>query len=165
MSWIPPTRTAGAAITVIVAIFVLVVPPAGADDSVALNGHYLAVSDGKWSKTGDRDYDQPTVTNIWTIATVCENFQRCQGEVVSDAGWTATIKLLSGTWYVGPRVHESWAPCPNGTAASGSQQYRFWTDPDNPAILTGWDKTRTASGACGRNRSVEVQMPFHLSPL
>lgn len=134
-----------------------------AGDDIALNGRYRAVSDGQWAKTNDRFHDEATVTSIWTINSSCADYLDCTGRVVSDAGWSADIQYLSAVWYVKRRL-DGWEKCPDGSTAAGEQTYKFWPDPANHAKLIGSDKTIAASGACGINKPLVIDIRFTLTP-
>lgn len=135
-------------------------PAHAGDCGVPLNGTYTAFSDGQWAKTNDSYHDEASVTNSWTVTTTCSGYLDCQGQVSSDGGWVASAKCTSGTWIVARDV-PNWEPCANGTAATGTQKFNFWsTAPDK---FTGWDKTVGPSGACGINKWLAISMPFTLT--
>ncbi|MBX7453949.1 hypothetical protein GR927_38745 [Mycolicibacterium sp. 3033] len=136
---------------------------AAPNDGVALNGVYTVVSDGQMARTNERFRDEATVIARWTVSSDCTTFQDCTGRVDSDQGWTADITYLSNVWYV-RRTLPNWEPCPDGTAAPGEQTYFFWRDPDDTAILTGWDETKGPSGACGINKQLVIKLPLRLTP-
>jgi hypothetical protein len=47
-----------------------VVPLAHATaDEIAVNGTYLATSDGQWAKTNESYHDEKSVTQTWTITS------------------------------------------------------------------------------------------------
>lgn len=73
-------------------------PTSPADtDGTAVNGRFTAVSDGQWAKTNESFRDEATVTDTWTITSQCANAFECTGQIVSDRGWTAELRYLSGT--------------------------------------------------------------------
>lgn len=152
----------------IAALFVVAtqLPPGIADtDGTAVNGRFTAVSDGQWAKTNEKFRDEATVTDTWTISSECSNAFECSGQIVSDQGWTAELRYLSGQWRA-RRTVENWEPCADGSAAPGRQDFTFWpdrTDHYNAAVLTGWDETVGPSGACGINRSLTIRMPLRLT--
>jgi hypothetical protein len=137
-------------------------PPGHASpDDMALNGTYTAISDGQWAKTDMSYHDEASVTSTWTVTSSCVSFLSCTGTVVSDQGWTGNARFMSGQWLVTHTVPD-WERCDDGTAAPGDQQFSFWPDRTAPPNLKGWDKTIGASGACGINKWLTVEMPFKL---
>ena len=159
-----------------VMVSVLAAPTAGADDSLAayaLNGRFLVTSNGDWAKTNDVYHDEQTVRQVWTITSSCVDTETCAGKVTSSQGWSADLTYTSQWWTV-RRVLDKWQPCPDGTAAAGTQTYRFWGQlPDgdglvaytNATLLAGVDKTMGNSGDCGINRPLEISVPLRLQKL
>lgn len=137
-----------------------VAPTAGATDWPTLNGTYAAVSDGQWAKTREVYHDESTVNSTWTITSECATHSECTGRIVSDQGWTADAKFSFGLWFVEHEV-PNWEPCNDGTSAPGRQQFTFY--PVGPTTLVGKDKTIGASGACGINNWLTIEMPFRLT--
>lgn len=141
-------------------------PAALADtDGTAVNGRFTAVSDGQWAKTNETFRDEGTVIDTWTITSHCANAFDCIGQVVSDMGWTAELRYLSGQWRA-RRTVPDWEPCPDGSAAPGRQDFTFWparADDYHASVLTGWDETVGPTGACGINRSLTIRMPLRLT--
>jgi hypothetical protein len=143
-------------------------PSAGASqDDMALNGTYVVTANGEWAKTNDSYHDESVVRSTWTITSSCSNPVDCTGQVVSDEGWTAPIVHTSDAWIVDRDV-ANWEPCPDGTAATGHQRYRFWpvdatgyVTPGSPT-LGGEQRTTGPSGACGVNRILVIRMPVRL---
>lgn len=130
---------------------------ASADDP-ALNGKYRATSDGQWAQTNDQFHTEATVTSIWTISSSCNNPQDCSGQVTSDQGWTAPLKLVGGAIWIVAHDVPNWEQCGDGMpAATGHQIFRFTT-----LDLAGDDKTTGPSGACGVNKWLTVDLPFKL---
>lgn len=159
------TRVAGLGCSVMVAVMLAGVhsATAAADDEIAVNGVYTAVSDGQWAATNERFEERPSLISTWTISSSCANYLECTGRVDSDHGWSADLTYRGGDWWVSHMVPD-WLTCPDGTTAPGKQGFRFWPDRSNPSVLTGWDKTIGPSGACGVNRPVVIEMPFTLTP-
>jgi len=156
-------RRALLATAVIVAATILPPGTAGADDEIAINGTYIAFSDGRWARTNDSRHDERSVTQIWTITSSCTTYQDCTGQVVSDHGWSGELVYLSGRWRVSHIVPD-WEPCFDGTALPGKQTFVFWVGyPPEPGVYVGWDKTEGPSGACGVNRVLDIEMPFRLT--
>ena len=135
----------------------------------AINGTFLATSNGEWAKTNDSYHDEATIRSTWTISTSCVNPVECSGTVVSDQGWTANIVHVSGFWKV-IRELPNWATCEDGTAATGRQVFTFYpVGPDssllvdpNSTTFSGQDITTGPSGACGKNLEMDITMPFKL---
>jgi hypothetical protein len=139
-----------------------IAPAQAGDCAVPFNGRYTAFSDGQWAQTRLRYHDEISVTSTWTVSTSCTGYLDCAGQVVSDNGWSAPAKCTSGMWIVARDV-PNWEPCPDGTATTGAQKFKFTsTDPNK---FTGWDKTVGPSGACGVNRELTIEMPFTLTKL
>jgi hypothetical protein len=137
------------------------------EDGLALNGTYIATSNGDWAKTNDSYHDEGTVTSTWTITSTCSNPVDCTGQVITDQGWTAPIIHNSDAWIV-DRDLPNWERCPDGTTATGHQRYRFWpvdatgyVAPGSPT-LGGEERTAGPSGACGINKLLVIRMPFRL---
>jgi hypothetical protein len=158
------------ATAVAVAVIVGVDTPASArasGDGLALNGTYLATSNGDWAKTNDSYHDETTVRSTWTITSTCSNPVDCTGQVTSDQGWTAPIRHNSDAWIVEREV-PNWEKCPDGTAAPGHQRYRFWPVDATGYVavgsptLAGEERTTGPSGACGVNKLLVIRMPFRL---
>lgn len=146
-------------------------PRAQADDA-ALNGRYLATSNGDWAMTNDVYRDLPSVRSTWTIAMTCTDDVNCIGTVTSDAGWTADIVTTNGE-YVVKRELPGWQHCADGSgrAVTGHQRYRFFPVDESGFLLpgsrvfAGFDKTAGGSGACSLNEKTEIEMPFRLDKL
>ena len=153
------------------------VSPAQASNfGIELNGTYSVMSDGEWAKRNagpfgvggaESKYQQETVVETWTITMECVSPIECSGEVRSDRGYTATIRL-DDLWMVDHDV-PNWVPCPDGTSAPGHQKFILWGfDPSrnernyNTQFLAGRNITKSASGACGRNQPVVVEMPVKM---
>ena len=132
-------------------------------DELALNGTYTAISDGQWAKTNERYHDEVTVSSTWTITSSCTGVFDCAGRVTSDLGWSADARYISGMWFVTHTV-DNWEHCADGSTAPGKQIFKFYPDPTNNSTLVGWDTTTAPSGACGRNRPLEIELPFKLIP-
>jgi hypothetical protein len=156
--------------------------PADASNyGVELNGTYRVTSNGDWAKTNDVFIDERTVIQTWTMSSSCTGPQRCDGQVTSDQGWTAPLRLgggegspdAIGDFWVVDRVVDNWEPCPDGTAATGQQKLIFWgIDPltnrremTKVDLLSGIEKTRAPSGACGINKPLVIELPVRLDKL
>lgn len=157
---------AGAALATAVPAFGTIWPalvsadPVAINGSYAINGTYTAVSDGQWSRTNEKFQSEATVTSTWTITSTCPNPYACTGAVTSDQGWSAPTHSTAGMWYVS-RDLPNWEPCREGGAAPGHQVYRFYTL--DATTLVGADKTIGASGGCGQNLPLVIEMPFKLT--
>ncbi|ORW01255.1 hypothetical protein AWC14_08825 [Mycobacterium kyorinense] len=132
-------------------------------DEIALNGTYTAISDGQWAKTNEKYHDEATVISTWTITSSCTGIFDCIGRVTSDLGWSADARYVSGMWFV-IHILDNWEHCADGSGAPARQVFKFYSDPNNKSAQLGWDTTTAASGACGRNRPLEIEMPFKLVP-
>jgi hypothetical protein len=170
--------TAGALVAIAVAASVATATPAHASNyGVELNGTYRVTSNGDWAKTNDVFIDEPTVVQTWTMTSSCTSPLICTGEVKSDQGWTAPLKLGGvegpgsvGDYWVVDHIVDNWEPCPDGTAATGAQKFWFWgfdqlagqRNMKMVNLLTGRDVTKAASGACGINKPLVIDMPVRL---
>lgn len=143
---------------------------ADADSQFAPNGTYSVVSNGEWAKMNDRYQDEPSVRSTWTVSTTCTTALTCSGKVTSSLGWTEDIYTTNGMWYVKHYVPD-WIPCPDGGTGPGLQVYRFYpaTDEglrvDNTDLYMGEDQTTGQSGACGRNRSLVLNLPVKITKI
>ena len=162
--------SAGAAVLAAAAIGGLGMAPAHADiNNPAINGTFLATSNGEWARSQDTYHDEASIQSVWTISTTCENPVACSGTVISDQGWTANIIHKPGLWKV-VRELPNWETCGDGTAATGRQVITFWpitSDPVEPinadsTTFSGEDETTGPSGACGINNELQINMPFKL---
>ena len=105
---------------------------ASGDDEWGLNGTYIATSNGHWAQTNDIYRNEASVRSTWTISTTCSTPLECTGRVISDLGWSADVGI-HGSEYVVKRDIPNWEPCPDGTARTGHQIYRFY-----PVDEKGW---------------------------
>jgi hypothetical protein len=152
-------------------------PAHASNYGVELNGTYRVTSNGDWAKTNDVFIDEPTVVQTWTMSSSCTSPHTCIGQVTSDQGWTAPLKLggvegpgAVGDYWVVDHIVPNWEPCPDGTAATGAQKFWFWgmdqltNNRDNKKVdlLTGIDMTHGPSGACGINKQLVIEMPVRL---
>jgi hypothetical protein len=144
--------------------------PTALADNAALNGKFVAQSNGEWATTNDVYHDEATVRSIWTIAMTCTNDVVCAGQVTSDAGWTANIITTNGE-YVVKRELPNWEQCSDGRTFTGHQRYRFFPVdaggsvlPGSP-VFAGFDHTKGDSGDCSRNERLEVELPFRLEKI
>jgi hypothetical protein len=160
----------GAAVLAAAAIGSLGMAPAHADiNNPAINGTFLATSNGEWARTNDSYHDEASIRSIWTITSSCENPVACSGTVSSDEGWTAKIVHVPAMWKV-VRDLPNWETCGDGTAAAGHQVFIFYPVGPDPSQLvqadsttfSGEEETTGPSGACGVNNVLQINMPFKL---
>jgi len=161
-------RMTAVATGVLVLILAIGVPTAVASgDEWGLNGTYAATSNGQWAQTNDIYRDEASVRSTWTISTTCSTPVECTGRVSSDLGWSADVSI-HGSEYVVKRDIPNWEPCPDGTARTGHQIYRFYPVDERgwvswgSTVLAGFDKTVGDSGACGINKALVITLPFRL---
>jgi hypothetical protein len=133
-------------------------------EDVALNGTFVATSDGQWAKTNDRFHDEATVTSTWTFTTACTTYTDCSGHMSSDQGWSADVRYIGPMWYV-TRTLGGWEQCEDGTTAPGTQTFKFFRDEFDKPNLRGWDNTLNASGSCGINKVLDIELPLKLVPI
>lgn len=167
-------RTAGAAlaVTAIVAVAMAAVAPRAHAADAALNGRYLATSNGDFATTNDVRRPLPSVRSTWTIAMSCTDEVNCSGTVSSDAGWSAGIVITNGE-YIVKRNLPDWQRCADGTGrtVTGRQRYHFFPVDESgflmpgSRVFAGFDKTSGESGACSLNEMSEIEMPFRLEKL
>jgi hypothetical protein len=134
-------------------------PAQASPDSIALNGTYSAISDGKSAQTNYSFHDEATVTSTWTITSTCTDPMDCTGRVTSDQGWSANLRLVGGDLWVVVHDVADWEKCQDGSSAPGHQTFKFTADEN----LTGWDYTVGPSGACGANKPLTIELPFKLT--
>jgi hypothetical protein len=134
--------------------------PVAINGDYSVNGTYSAVSDGQWARTNESFHPEATITNTWTITSICSTPYVCSGQVTSDQGWNAATHTTNGLWYVS-RDLPNWEPCQDGSTAAGHQVYRFYFH--DATTLIGENMTIGPSGACGRNRPLVIEMPFKLT--
>lgn len=158
-----------AVLSAVAAMTIGAAPSAGAENpDWGLNGTYIATSNGEWARKNEVFTEQASLRSTWTVRTQCSYPGECTGTVDSEWGWSAPIYQRSGVWYVKHTV-ENWIPCPDGTTAPGLQVFRFKpmtpeggiVDPTSDTLV-GEDVTTGASGACGVNKPVYINMPFKL---
>jgi len=159
---------AGAAAIVLIGSLNTAAPANASNFGVELNGTYTVLSDGEWARTNEVLIDQETVIETWTVSTTCLSPIECTGTVTSDRGYTATARL-DDYWYI-DHVVPNWVPCPDGTFADGLQKFMMYGfDPARNErrsritdFLAGVNVTKSASGACGVNKPVVIEMPVQM---
>jgi hypothetical protein len=147
-------------------------PAYASNYGVELNGSYRMIMNGDWAKNNEVFIDEQTQIQTWTISSECTSPIRCTGTVTSDQGWTAPM-TNTGDYWLAERVVDNWEPCPDGTAAPGTQRFWFWGwDPINSQrstkirdLLAGRVRTQAASGACGINKPLVIEVPIRLEQL
>jgi hypothetical protein len=147
-------------------------PAYASNYGVELNGSYRVTSNGDWAQTNQVLINEQTVVQTWTVSSSCTSPISCTGTVKSDQGWTAPM-VNHGDYWVVDRVVANWEPCPDGTAVPGAQKFMFWGV--NPAeesvdntmrdLMAGRDRTLAASGACGINKPLVIELPLRLEKL
>ena len=136
-----------------------------------LNGVYRMVSNGDFAKTNEVFIDEQTVIQTVTVSSECVSPIECVATMTSDRGWTATGRL-DDFWYFDHDI-PNWIPCPDGTFAPGHQKFIMsGVDPQrnerNMTItdfLAGRDVTKGASGACGVNKNVVIELPVTMTKI
>ena len=114
--------------------------------------------------------DEKVIIENWTIASSCVSPLECTGQVTSDQGWTAPINMVGVPHRIVNRDIPNWAPCPDGTFATGHQKFTVWGI--NPTLnerdlritdlLAGRVITETDSGACGVNKPLDIEVPVRM---
>jgi hypothetical protein len=140
-------------------------------EEYAMNGTYSVVSNGEWARMNDRYQDEPSVRSTWTVNTTCTSALTCSGKVTSSLGWTEDIYTGIGSlWYVKHFVPD-WIPCPGGGVGPGLQVYKFYPATEEGLaqrisdLWVGEDQTTGESGACGRNRSLVLNLPVKITKI
>ncbi|KLO28780.1 hypothetical protein ABW16_11720 [Mycolicibacter heraklionensis] len=128
--------------------------------AVALNGTYVAFSDGGLGTRNDVSYGwlypYPDVTQTWTISTTC-HLDACHGTVSSSDGWSAFANQRDGRWWIEyPRPDG--IVCADGTFVETRQSFGF-----DALTLQGTDMMQGPSGACNRNLPIVIKRPFTLT--
>src|SRR5205823_973649 len=85
--------TAGALAIAVVGSLGMATPAHASNYGVELNGTYRVTSNGDWAQTNQVFIDEKTVVQTWTVSSSCTSPITCIGEVTSDQGWTAPLKL------------------------------------------------------------------------
>ncbi|MGV0740547.1 hypothetical protein ABQF35_29750 [Mycobacterium syngnathidarum] len=136
----------------------------------ALNGSFVATSIGDWATKNGVYEDAASARDNWKIAMTCADVVTCSGTVVSGAGWSADITTTNGE-YVVKRLISDWQTCLDGSVSAGHQLFRFFpVDADGAmepgsTVFGGYLNTAGDSGACGVNKSLQIDMPFRLDKI
>jgi hypothetical protein len=135
----------------------------------SLNGRFTATIIGDWARTRSVFHQEPVVRSTWTISSSCTTAEDCGGQVTSDQGWTASLRMSDGyNWYA-KRDIPNWETCPDGTTFPGKDYVYFY--PANPetgesmqgsSVLAGREQTIGPSGACGTNLPLNIEQPIRL---
>ncbi len=143
-------------------------PPARAFDPT-LNGTFTATVIGDWARTRTVYHQEAVVRSTWKISSSCSTAEDCTGQVTSDQGWTASLRMTDGyNWYA-RRDIPNWETCPDGTTFTGKDYVYFY--PANPEtgesvpgspVLAGREQTIGPSGACGTNLPLSIEQPIRL---
>ena len=145
-------------------------PPAWASDP-AINGTFTATVVGDWARTREVNHQEAVTRSTWTISTSCTTAQDCAGQVSSDQGWTASVKMTDGLNFYAKRDIPNWEVCPDGTAFPGKDYFYFYpADPETgintfdtgSPVLAGREQTVGPSGACGVNLPLSISQPIRL---
>ncbi|MCW2688366.1 MAG: hypothetical protein JWR37_3256 [Mycobacterium sp.] len=132
--------------------------PASADE--ALNGMYMATSDGDQGTRNDVPYGwlypYPTVTQTWTFTSTC-HLDECFGRVTSDQGWSADARWVQARWFISYDRPDG-VVCADGTEVPSRQTYGF-----SSVTFMGMDTVTSASGACNRNLPTVIERPLTLT--
>ena len=141
---------------------------AASDFGFEINGTYAFLSNGEWAKSNEVFNPQPVVRATWQVSSTCTSTARCEGQVTSDQGWSAPMRFTVDRWLVTQDL-PNWAPCGDGTAATGHQMFLFYGMDDNGQntrntdLLGGRNLIKTDSGSCGRNRGLVMEIPMRLT--
>jgi hypothetical protein len=146
-------------------------PPARAYDP-AINGTYTATVIGDWARTRTVYRNEEIVRSTWTITSSCSTAEDCTGQISSDQGWTASLKMTDGyNWYARHDI-PNWETCADGTSFTGKDYVYFY--PANPetgentlgsSVLAGREQTIGPSGACGTNLPLSIEQPIRLDKI
>ncbi|MEY8014609.1 hypothetical protein [Mycobacterium servetii] len=147
---------------------VAIAPSAWAYDP-AINGTYTATVVGEWARTNQVFHQEEMARSTWKITSSCTTAQDCAGQVVSDQGWTAPLKMHDGmVWWV-KRDIPNWETCPDGTPNVGHDVIYFYpSDPETgenkfgSPVLAGREHTTGPAGACGTSAPLYIEQPFRL---
>jgi len=135
----------------------------------SLNGTFTATIIGDWAKTRGVFHQEAVDRSTWTITTSCTTAEDCAGQVKSDQGWTAPVRMTDGLGWYARRDIPNWETCPDGTTFPGKDYIYFY--PANPEtgelvqgspVLAGREQTIGPSGACGTNLPLSIEQPIRL---
>lgn len=146
-------------------------PPAQAYNP-AINGTYTATVVGQWARSRQVYHQEEMVRSTWKITTSCANAYECTGEVVSDQGWSAPVRMFDGlSWYL-RRDIPNWETCSDGTSYAATDYIMFYPADPVTAVNTlgspvfrGDQRTVGPSGACGTNLPLDIEQPLRLDKI
>ena len=170
MEWV----SAGAASAATIAVFgsLGAAPSAHASNfGVELNGTYRVSSNGEWARTNDVLMDEKMVVQTWTVTTSCVSPIECTGEVHSDQGWTAPLRLerllvrRPRHPQLGAVSRRHLRPRPPDVPRLGRRPATVERVNDEYEYMAGRDITKTASGACGVNKPLVIELPVWIEKL
>lgn len=135
----------------------------------SINGKFLATIVGDWARSRQVAHAEPVVRSVWTITSSCTTAQDCTGQVVSDQGWTAPIRMTDGNiWYLRREI-PNWETCEDGSSHPGTDYILFYpSDPETgynvlgSPVFAGNDRTVGPAGVCGNNLPLDIAQPFRL---
>lgn len=131
-----------------------------ASAAVALNGTYIAYSDGGLGTRNDVsygwNYPYPDVTQTWTIASTCF-IDDCTGTVTSSDGWSAEAAQRTGRWWI-EYDRPDGILCADGSFVQTRESFGF-----DALTLQGTDTMQGPSGACNRNLPIVIKRPLTLT--
>lgn len=140
--------------------------------NAAINGTYTATVVGEWARTRQIYHQEATVRSTWKITTSCSNAYDCTGEVVSDQGWSAPVRMFDGlNWYL-KRDIPNWETCQDGTTHPATDYIMFY--PADPVtgvnklgspVFRGDDRTIGPAGACNNNLPLDIEQPIRLDQI
>lgn len=141
------------------------------DFGTELTGTWRVFSDGEWARTNGVLIDERSTLETWSVTSSCVSPIECYGEVQSDAGWTAPLRL--DAFYYVEREIPNWMPCPDGTFATGYQMFLLWgvnrateeTVSRDIQTIAGRNITKSVSGACGVNQPKVIELPVRAEKL
>ena len=138
----------------------------------SINGTYTATVVGEWARSRQVYHQEAMVRTTWKITTSCTTAYDCTGQVVSDQGWSAPVRMFDGlVWYL-KRDIPNWETCSDGTSYTATDYVMFY--PADPVtgvntlgspVLAGSDRTLGPSGACGTNLPLDIQQPLRLDKI
>src|SRR5215470_8739530 len=139
---------------------------------IELNGTWRVLTNGEWARTNQVLIDEKVVVQTWSITSSCVSPLECTGTVTSDQGWSAPINFVKVYWILNRDI-PNWAPCPDGTFATGHDKWTVWginptlneRDLKITDLIVGRQITETDSGACGVNKPLDIEIPVRMERL
>ena len=138
----------------------------------SINGTYTATVVGQWARTRQVYHQEAMVRSTWKITTSCTTAYDCTGQVVSDQGWSAPVRMYDGlAWYI-RRDIPNWETCADGTSYTATDFIMFYpADPVTAVntlgspVFSGDERTLGPSGACGTNLPLDIEQPLRLDKI